>query len=380
MLLPMSYLFRLLIFSSLLSIAPLNLLNAQTKTRFAHPTSCLIRDFTNEIMLYSGIDKSLEKQQEVIALSVSATEKDWSNLEKFENLKYLYLDETFTVDSYYLSKTGLSEVFKHITALKQLEFISICDPRILPYMKTMKNLRGIKFNRFDAALYQSESGNFPELQLLILNDPKIHTITFSFTGFDKLEQLEIYSTALLDLPATVGNLSNLRVLNVLCGKAVTVPDSYSKLKKLSYLRITGSSVLNKFPSCITAMESLSVLDIDLRNVKEIPEEVSNLKQLKSLTLNECQKIKSLPNGISEMNMLEEIYLSDADHLNDVMSLLKMSHPFLLLLNRCNYTEIAKALKDCAKLKAIVVPNGLPVKELDKIKAQLGENRVLIKDF
>lgn len=369
-----------LILLCLLSLLTLTQVFSQQNLSFGYANSSLERDFNHEEILFNGIEKSLEKSQEVIALKVSANEKDWSKFEKFENLKYLYLDETFTADSYYISKIGLAQVFSYISSLKQLEFISLYDPRLLPYMKNMNKLRGLKFNQFDAKIYQSEAGNFPELQVLIINDPKIHSIVFSFTGFEKLEQLEIYSTALTELPKTIGNLSNLRVLNILCGKTIAVPDSYSSLKKLTYLRIVGSSVLTKFPNCIMGMDNLSILDIDVRNVKEIPDEISNLKNLKILNLNECQKIKTFPVTINQLNSLEEIYLSDADNLSDVSGLTGLKNPYMLLLNRCRYTQIAKDLRDCSSLKGIVVPNNLQAAEIEKLKTLLGENRVFFKAF
>lgn len=357
-----------------------SLLQAQKKTQFASATPYFKSTATEEFLLYTSLESAVAKSDEVIGLSISATEKNFSELSKLSRLRYLYLDETFTSDSYYLSKAGLTDIFAVLEKLPELEYISLYDTRLLPMMNKFSRLKGIQFNKIQPEIFNANIKNFPNLELLILSDPAAKKLPISFEGLNRLKQVELFSTGLLVLPESMGQLKQLLVLKVLCGKVLSMPESWKSLTELKYLKITGSTAFKKFPLPVCSMIALEELIIELRQVQIVPDEISNLKELRFLYLNECQKLSDIAKGIGMLSKLEELHLSDADELYRVIELNQLDHPITVVLNRCLYHFLAKKLAEISNLKFLVLPNTLPEKELIKIKELIPAEKILLKAF
>lgn len=352
----------------------------QKKISFGTATPYFKSKSTEEFQIYTSLESAILKSEDVIALKISATEKNFSDLNKLIRLRYLYLDETFTSNSYYLNKADLNGIFTQLEKLPDLEYISLYDTRLLELMHNLPNLKGIQFNKIEPDIFNANIKKFPDLEILIFSDPAAKTLPISFDGLNHLKQIELISTGLLVLPESIGKIKNLIVLKILCGKVLTMPESWKTLTDLKFIKITGSTAFKKFPIPICSMTSLEELIIELRLVEIIPDEISNLKELRILHLNECQKLSDIAKGIGQLPKLEELHLSDADELYRVIALNQLDHSIMVVLNRCQYHFLAKKLAEIKNLKYLVLPDTLSEKELKKIEELIPKEKILLKSF
>ncbi len=366
-------------FYCLLTFAFLFVLNSQAQTikSFAFNTGINDTAFYRNLSV-SDFNNAVTDPDDVIAVSLSSKDTNLAGIKNFTRLQYLFFDETFFLSSVNLKKQKTEALFSILQNLNHLQFVSTCDPALLPYISKIKTLKGLCCNTFNNTLFNSLKANFANLELLIINDPVAETINVS--GLMYLKQLEIYSMYISSIDASVCDVLTLQSLRIKPGKLLSLPKNLSRLKNLVYFSMTGTTYFKGFPYSVFGLTGLQTLELDLRAVKKIPEGFSNFKNLKTLILNEAQKINELPEELPQLPLLETISLSDTDNLSDVSALLKFSHSYTLILNRCNYVKIAKALSPFEMMNKMIVSKSIYKTELAKLSSIVPGNKLLLADL
>jgi len=349
---------------------------AQPK-RFAYPTGIPDTAFYRNLRV-AGFNEALAAPEEVIAVSLGSRDTNLSGVKNFSRLQYLFLDETFFLSSVNLKKQKIEALFALLYAMKSLQYVSTCDPALLPYISKIKTLKGLRCNTFDNALFGTLKPAFSNLELLVVNDPAAETVNVG--GLQYLKQLEIYSMYLTTIDPSICDLLSLQALRMQPGKLESLPRNLSRLKNLAYFSMTGTTFFTGFPYPVFGLTNLKTLELDLRNVKKIPEGFSNFKNLTTLILNEAQRISELPEELAQLPLLDSLSLSDTDNLSDVSALLKFDHSYTLVLNRCNYVKIAKELAPFTLMKKMVVSRSIYRTDLAKLTSLVPENKLLLADF
>lgn len=327
---------------------------AQKQEKFAFDSGYVNDLYTQDVIVYPSITEALASKDDVIAVRISASSNNLAEIKNLKKIKILYLDETFTANNYYLAKEGVEAFFKLFGQLPELEYICIYDSKLLKYMNHLTHLKGIKIKKFDWNIFQANIRNYENLEVLIIEDAMTTDLPNAIGQLKSLKQLEINAINAPFLPDFTF-LQNLVVLKLEIGKITYLPESLKLLQNVKYLQITGLTFFKKFPPEICELSNLEELYIEVRNGSPLPIEIGNLTKLKKMYLYNCQKIISFPETIGNLKQIEEIYLSDAMSSIDVNAFNKIEHPFILLLNRCNYLKIAQNLTEVKNLKAIGVP-------------------------
>jgi hypothetical protein len=348
------------------------------KASFAFNSGYIDAPYTRsqEILSYK---KAMLNPAEAIAVTVSATEENLKEISKLTSLRFLYLDETFTKDSYYLSQAGIDTFFTIFSRLPQLEYISLCDSRLLPNLKALPKLKGLKIKKFDWDIFQQHIDNYRAIEVLLIEDSKTTRLPNVLGKLTSLRQLELHVINVTVFP-DLSMLENLLVLRMSIGKITSLPATLVTLENLKYLKITGLIYFTEFPKEICSLKSLEELHIELRDANHLPEELGQLSKLRLLYLYDCNDLVKLPAGLGKLSALQEFHLSDVNPFIDFTVLNTIDHPFLLLLNRGDYGKLAKQLALVPNLKALVIPESTYPEIVKKIEKYLPAEKILKRNF
>ncbi len=205
------------------------------------------------------------------------------SITELKNLEHLELRGNFT---------GLPDNMGELTQLTSLDIDSFCDGKKFKLSESItlcKNLLTLTFGGGD-------------LQSLPLNIGKL----------TKLEELEFESTLVSQIPDSIGNCKNLKIIQAGENEKLTsFPSSFGQLKNLEELHLSCCN-FKQFPVEICSLKNLRRLDLSENKVASIPKEIGNLKKLEELELNhwfpDKGRISSLPESFFELSNLKELNL------------------------------------------------------------------------
>lgn len=124
-----------------------------------------------------------------------------------------------------------------------------------------------------------------------------------------LKKLEIFAfEQLTHLPDNVGDLYNLKMLNLCANALQVIPESIGKLQRLQYLNL-DSNQLTFLPINLGQLTQLEWLELGQNKLETLPESIGQLKSLRYLNLKGNQ-LQDLPQSFYELRNLTELYLGD----------------------------------------------------------------------
>lgn len=143
--------------------------------------------------------------------------------------------------------------------------------------------------------------NLKELELSNSNMPQLADFIGDFKDLESFRM--IYLKKLEKIPASIGLLSKLKVLEIYCIKIAQIPSAIKKLQNLEKL-IIRSGEFKKIPAEINQLVNLRELSISSNNISTIPD-LSALVNLEKLTI-ELTQLTEFPNFILELPKLKEL--------------------------------------------------------------------------
>ena len=126
--------------------------------------------------------------------------------------------------------------------------------------------------------------------------------------WNNLRELNLSYLNLTSIPSSLGNLRNLRELN-LSGNLASLPKEIGNLKNLKELQLLNSK-LTSLPKEIGNLKNLIVLGLSYNNLSNLPSWIGNLKNLLYLDLY-GNNLTSLPEEIGNLTNLKELYLENS---------------------------------------------------------------------
>ena len=139
---------------------------------------------------------------------------------------------------------------------------------------------------------------------------KVRKIPEFVGNMERLEELLLEGSAIIELPSSVECLTGLKILTLRhCKNLVHLPNTICCLTLLDNLDLFGCSQFNKLPEDLGKMVSLKVLVLGGTAIKELPSSVQFLTGLTSLVLTDCKNFVRLPSTICSLKSLHKINLS-----------------------------------------------------------------------
>ncbi|XP_019189984.1 PREDICTED: putative disease resistance RPP13-like protein 1 [Ipomoea nil] len=223
---------------------------------------------------------------------------------KIENLRHLSwqkIGRPMDLDSICDAFGKLRSFFAEDLSPEQL------TPKMFNGLKCVRVLRlwGCKLQKLP-----KEIGDLLQLRYIDLSWSNIEELPDSICSLDNLEILDLKSCQCLSrLPEGIGNLCHLRKIDLRWSKIEELPDSICSLDNLQTLHLNSCRVLSKLPRKIGNLHHLKLIDLRWSTIEELPDSICSLDNLKILDLRKCECLSRLPEGIGNLHHLSMIDLS-----------------------------------------------------------------------
>lgn len=134
-----------------------------------------------------------------------------------------------------------------------------------------------------------------------------------------LEELSLCNNPFAALPESLGQLRNLRKLEVLfCNDLSTVPESLGQLSSLEDLDLSDNSALKTLPESLGQLSKLKHLSLnECCSLTALPESLGLLSNLQYLNLARCTVMSALPERFSGLGALSFLDVSKCESLDEL---------------------------------------------------------------
>lgn len=137
-------------------------------------------------------------------------------------------------------------------------------------------------NKIFKSIEEAKQAPIDSVINLDLSGQRLKQIPVEILQFKKLQHLNLAKNKLTDLPESF-HFNELRTLNLEKNKFTVFPDEICKLTELKQLFL-GRNEIAKIPACIGDLSELIVLDVWLNVLVDLPDELMLLKKLEHLDL------------------------------------------------------------------------------------------------
>ncbi|WP_052823547.1 leucine-rich repeat domain-containing protein [Neotamlana sedimentorum] len=144
------------------------------------------------------------------------------------------------------------------------------------------------------------------------------------------EILELNDLGLLEIPAQVFELKQLKILRLRRNKIKNIPTEIKCLDQLIELNLIDNE-LESFPESLTSLKSLQILHLRKNKISSIPKSISNLKLLTHLNLGN-NNLVSLPQEIGDLDSLIHLFVKNNEIKRLPSSIKKLENIKELMLN------------------------------------------------
>jgi Leucine-rich repeat (LRR) protein len=150
---------------------------------------------------------------------------------------------------------------------------------------------------------------------------------FSYTEIYVYGEREEIATKKIEL---LTDFTNLSFLDLSYNNLTTLPNDFSKLKKLQYLNLNVNN-FTEIPKCVFELENLVTLRFEFCELTEIPDDIIKLKNLQHLVVSN-NKITKLSNEVFKLTDLDILHLANNPdfELTDEQKLLKQPNLEILI--------------------------------------------------
>ena len=299
---------------------------------------------------------TLKKLRRLILRNNFFTKKTFDQIERLAALEYLdvrrcgiirlpnqigYLTQLHTLE---ISGNNIRQLPETFGGLKKLTKLNLNQNAHLDWrqaftqMAQLPQLTELDLRKHDLKELAPEIGQMKQIEILKLSSNFLHTLPQALKTCSRLQYvdinynpdldwkqalqilgatpslrtLEINDPCLEEIPATIGQLTNLDSLMLRDLPLVTqFPAQLGKLKQLKKLTIQDCKNIQKLPETLGQLQALEVLVLsDLPAFEGVlPASIQHLKCLRQLSLMNTP-VWELPNGLEALTHMEEIALGD----------------------------------------------------------------------
>jgi len=159
----------------------------------------------------------------------------------------------------------------------------------------------------------------------------IESLPASIGDLDRLQLLDVQSNRLVELPFEIGTLAELRELRAQRNQLLQLPDSFSRLSQLRGAHLSQNN-LTEIPESIGDLARLEWLYVGDNPLSDLPNSLGNLQNLKALGLqntgsdpsrpqlagagDDFDGLAALPGALESLPALDALYVT-GNHLGCV---------------------------------------------------------------
>ena len=211
---------------------------------------------------------------------------------------------------------SLASLVGNLTRLEKLDLSGVNILSTVP--KIFTNMSTLRF------LYLQDCGMYGEFPVGIFKLPNIRVLDIKFnkdlsgswpdfqSWSSPLEEMSLAGINFSsELPATMGNLSSLIVLDMSsCNLLGSIPSSFVNLTNLIYLKLSNNILVGNIPTSIGNLIQLTFLDLyDNQLIGPIPVGLANMTKLTILSIGSNQLNSSIPFGLANLAQLTILSLT-----------------------------------------------------------------------
>ena len=200
--------------------------------------------------------------------------------------------------------------FKKEEAVMLLEALEKKDEGTLAALgvESLAEITEIDLRRFGITTLPAEIGQLSNLQILNLSNTPITTLPAEIGQLSELQRLDLEGTPISTLPAEIGRLKNLQWLDLSNTSITALPSEIGRLTNLQRLDLSNTPI-TALPSEIGQLISLQNLNLSDTQISAFPMDILQLTSLLELDLSNTQ-IFSLPAGIGQLTSLYQLDLNN----------------------------------------------------------------------
>jgi len=172
---------------------------------------------------------------------------------------------------------------EEIGDLSNLEQLQVIGQTRASFPRSMSKLQNLKTMRISLEHLPKDIEHLKNLQTLHI-EPSIRSLPASIGNLKNLKKIDLYAARLRFLPNEIGDLTNLEILNLEYSFLRSLPRSIGNLKHLKHLNLSRMHARIALPEEIGNLTSLEDLDVyeTIPQATMIPSTITNLKNLRAL--------------------------------------------------------------------------------------------------
>jgi Leucine-rich repeat (LRR) protein len=209
-----------------------------------------------------------------------------------------------------------------------------------------------------------EIGNLKQLRVLDLVDNQIHIIPAEIGQLENLEELTLSFQPLWNAPPEIGRLKNLIKLSFSNSEIKRLPAEIGQLENLRVLWLDHSGIAT-LPEEIGALHHLVELHLESSALESLPESLGQLQNLQKLGLT-SSPLKHLPASIGQLSGISELKLSYTQLTTLPPELGQMENLRSLAADHTPLSQLPPGLFQSARLRSL----DLSETELTTLPAEL----------
>jgi hypothetical protein len=154
-----------------------------------------------------------------------------------------------------------------------------------------------------------------------------------------LTELQMSCDDVLQLPASLGQLTSLEVLDLSnCRRLARLPDAIGQLSALQTLRLRSCRSLRALPASIGRLSTLRTLDLHSCDaLAALPDSLGELPGLQTLDVSSCKRLTLLPASFDRLRSLSTLNMQWCDRLT-VPESMRQSNTLLMLVEPISPTR------------------------------------------
>jgi Leucine-rich repeat (LRR) protein len=179
----------------------------------------------------------------------------------------------------------LTRIPEEINRCEMLESVTIGQCKLSSVPEGLFDLSHIRFLRVfqNALTWLPSYWGLVELQELDLSSNALAELPDAVTGCFQLEVLRVSRNHLTALPERLGRLRNLKFLDASGNALLALPESLGNLTRLRSLLLSRNQ-LKGLPLTVASLTGLQELDLESNKLEQIPEAVHGLFELNTVKL------------------------------------------------------------------------------------------------